>query len=272
MLSISIGPLAFPVAPLITLAAIWTGAIVAGRVAGKTKVAEGESNIWWAAVFGLLGARLGYVATYYDAYWEHPWSILDIRDGGWLAWAGFVVAAIWISRKAWQQASMRRSIASGAVVACCIWFGANAAVWLSQSDGAKTIPDITVNQLNNGQARQLPAVIAGQPSVVNIWATWCGPCRIEMPVLANAQQAHRDIRFVFVNQGERASRIHAYLKQEQLELEQVWIDPTSALLSQVGSSGLPTTLFFDKDGRQVDAHFGVLSAAALAAKVSALSR
>ena len=108
--------------------------------------------------------------------------------------------------------------------------------------------------------------------MVNLWASWCAPCRAEMPLLAAAQQRERDVRFVFVNQGETAAAVQAYLQREGLALEGVWLDPTSALGPAVGSRGLPTTLFYDARGRRVDAHFGVLNAAALQARLRDLRR
>ena len=50
----------------------------------------------------------------------------------------------------------------------------------------------------------------GQPLVINLWATWCPPCRREMPVLAQAQKEHPDIRFLWINQGEDATAVMRY--------------------------------------------------------------
>jgi thiol-disulfide isomerase/thioredoxin len=102
--------------------------------------------------------------------------------------------------------------------------------------------------------------------VVNLWASWCGPCRQEMPVLAQAQRQQPHIAFVFVNQGETADVVRRYLAGSGLALKEVLLDPASSVGAAVASRGLPTTLFYDAQGRQVDAHFGVLNAAALAAK------
>lgn len=99
--------------------------------------------------------------------------------------------------------------------------------------------------------------------VVNLWATWCGPCRAEMPVFAKVQRERPDVDFVFVNQGETPPVILAYLQREQLDLKGLWRDPTSALGAAVGSSGLPTTLFFDAQGRMVKMHLGALNEPAL---------
>ena len=112
----------------------------------------------------------------------------------------------------------------------------------------------------------------GKWVVVNFWATWCAPCREEMPALAAAQQRHTDIGFLFVNQGETPEKVRLYLAGEGLALQEVWLDPASDLGRAISSASLPTTLFLDPQGRRVDAHTGVLSAASLQARVEALRR
>jgi thiol-disulfide isomerase/thioredoxin len=116
-------------------------------------------------------------------------------------------------------------------------------------------------------APTLAGLLDGRPLVVNLWATWCGPCRAEMPVLAQAQAQRPDVRFVFVNQGERPEQVQRYLAAERLALKDVWLDIGSALGPALGSSGLPTTVFFDAQGRQVDAHLGLMNAASLQARL-----
>src|SRR5690606_40886240 len=63
---------------------------------------------------------------------------------------------------------------------------------------------LALTKLEGGEVR-LPTFI-GQPTVVNLWATWCPPCRREMPVLRDAQQRYPDIAFIFANQGESAEQ------------------------------------------------------------------
>lgn len=91
-----------------------------------------------------------------------------------------------------------------------------------------------------------------------------------MPLLAAAQQRETGVGFLFVNQGESASAVRSYLTDQGLPLREVLLDPASALGPAVGSRGLPTTLFYDAQGWQVDAHFGVLNAAALENRLRAL--
>jgi hypothetical protein len=78
------------------------------------------------------------------------------------------------------------------------------------------------------------------------------------------------VRFLFVNQGENEATVRRYLASLPYTVENVLRDEHSALGPAVGSPGLPTTVFYDARGRQVDAHFGVLNAAALESRLLTL--
>ena len=104
---------------------------------------------------------------------------------------------------------------------------------------------------------------AGRPLVVNLWATWCPPCRREMPVLIAAQTRYPNVQFLFVNQGETPQMVAGFTGASGLDLGQVVFDGEGALAKSIGSGALPTTLFYDADGRLVAHHLGELSAASL---------
>jgi thiol-disulfide isomerase/thioredoxin len=97
--------------------------------------------------------------------------------------------------------------------------------------------------------------------VVNLWATWCGPCRAEMPVLAQAQADYPGVRLVFVNQGEALRTVDDYLASHDLHITNSLLDPTHAVAAAVGAVGFPTTLFYDAHGRLLAAHLGPFSRA-----------
>jgi thiol-disulfide isomerase/thioredoxin len=134
------------------------------------------------------------------------------------------------------------------------------------------VPAIAVTEFPGGRATTLDQLRDGRPMVVNLWASWCGPCRAEMPALAAAQQRETGVRFLFVNQGETAAAVQAWLQREGLALQDVWLDGASALGPAVGSQGLPTTLFLDAQGRRVDAHVGMLNEASLIVRLKALKQ
>lgn len=160
---------------------------------------------------------------------------------------------------------LRRSVLAGITVGILAWFSADAVLGLLQR-AAPPLPDV---QLSTLDARPINLdAYAGRPIVLNLWASWCAPCRREMPVLEQAQAQYPRVAIVLLNQGESAQQAQAFLEREGLSLENVLLDPMSTTLKAVGSRGLPTTLFFDAQGRLVDSHLGELSMASLRHKLS----
>ena len=136
---------------------------------------------------------------------------------------------------------------------------------------ARNIPDSGLSTLE-GEPVTLVDLHPGKPKVVNIWASWCPPCIREMPVLEKAQKRYPDITFVFVNQGEQIETINSFLGQQDLSIRNVLSDVSGSLAGATGSHALPTTLFYDAEGRQVDVHMGELSSASLAQKLEVFER
>lgn len=271
MLSISLGPVALPVAPLLLLLAIWSASRLASRTAARgadpgQRAAAGDA-VFNAAWVGLLVARLVHLGLHADLYAAAPWSALDVRDGGWHAPGGVLAGVAWLAWRGWRLPALRRPLAVGGGVGMLLWVAGLAALGQGQ---ARPLPTLALTELDGGAKTQLAQAARGRPVVVNLWASWCGPCRQEMPMLAAAQQREAQVGFLFVNQGESAGAVRAYLTGQGLPLREVLLDAGSELGPAVGSRGLPTTLFYDAQGRQVDAHFGVLNAAALESRLRRL--
>ena len=127
---------------------------------------------------------------------------------------------------------------------------------------AVALPQLDLATLD-GRAVPLDGFV-GKPTVVNLWATWCPPCRREMPVLQQAQGANPDVNFVFVNQGEKPDAIQSFIDRQGLTLRNVLVDERLQTGSALGHRALPTTLFFDARGQLASTHIGELSQATLA--------
>ena len=271
MLSISLGPVALPVAPVILLVATWGASWLASRMASpgadKSLAAIAGNAMLNATLLGLLAARLAHLALNVDLYFETPWSAIDLRDGGWHLATGAIAGVAWLAWRAWRLPALRRPLAAGGLAGMVFWIAASAAANLGQS---KDMPGQALTELNGGAGLSLSQAARGRPVVVNLWASWCGPCQQEMPMLAAAQQRESVVGFLFVNQGESEGSVRAFLASRGLPLREVLLDADATLGPAVGSRGLPTTLFYDAQGRQVDAHFGVLNAAALESQVRRL--
>jgi thiol-disulfide isomerase/thioredoxin len=267
MLSITLGPLALPVAPLLLLLGAGAASWLATRLAGREQADDAGRAVFGATLAGLLAARAVHLLLQADLYAAAPLSAFDIRDGGWHAPSGAVAGALWLGWRGWRAPALRRALAGGALAGVLLW---TAGTLLTRPLGGHTLPALMLAELDSGAVLALPQAARGRPLVVNLWASWCGPCRQEMPVLAAAQQREGTVGFLFVNQGESAATVRAYLAAEKLVLREVLLDRGSTLGPAVGSRGLPTTLFYDARGRLVDAHVGVLNAASLEGRLRRL--
>jgi len=130
------------------------------------------------------------------------------------------------------------------------------------------LPDLELKRYGGGTVNLRQFL--GKPLVLNLWASWCPPCRAEMPLLAEAQGRYREVNFVFVNQGEGEAEIHAFLQETGLPLGWVLLDPESSLSRLLKAQGLPTTYFFDAEGNLVARHPGQLFEGALEGYIAKL--
>ena len=101
--------------------------------------------------------------------------------------------------------------------------------------------------------------------IVNFWATWCAPCRREIPLLQQLQRDHADEGFQVIGIAvDFRDKVLAYADEMQIEYplligEQEALDAAAAF--GVATVGLPFTVFSDRRGRIVTAHLGELTAA-----------
>lgn len=262
---VSLGP--FPMSLVILLAALVVAALVARTLVMPDPAqppVKPLSTFLDMLVVGVVAARLGFVLQWLPQYLAEPWSIVRLGDGGFSIGAGVLAGLAFGAWRARKIPALRRPLLFGAAAGLASWALLGGALLLMQQSAVK-LPSTALGTLDGGTSRL--SAMTGKPMVVNLWATWCPPCRREMPVLARAQARRADVTFAFVNQGESAAEIRQYLGQSHLQLEHVLLDPFSTVSQASGSRGLPTTLFFDADGRLVDTHMGELTEAGLAAKL-----
>ncbi|MDB5748741.1 MAG: hypothetical protein JWP72_3589 [Massilia sp.] len=263
--AINLGPLALPVrvvAPLLAMLAASAACAWWAR-GGRVDGAVDPSNALWRMVlWGFLAARAAFVLKHFDTYLTAPLEMLDIRDGGFVAFAGLLVALAIGADAARRDGALRRPLATSMLAGVVVWAGATVAFGVGASQAP--LPDLALRRLD-GSVLALRA--AGKPVVVNLWATWCPPCRREMPALGAAQAANPGVAFVFVNQGEDAAVVRRYLDDEGLALKDVVLDPARTVARATQAVGYPTTLFYDAQGRLVARHMGELSRAQLNEKL-----
>ena len=114
------------------------------------------------------------------------------------------------------------------------------------------VPDIAFTG-RDGAAHKL-SEWSGQWLLVNFWATWCAPCRKEMPSLYALQGSFGDkgLTVLPIASGPNApAALDRFLGDAGVTGLTIYLDPTQALSRQVGVLGLPTTLLIDPSGRIV---------------------
>ena len=96
------------------------------------------------------------------------------------------------------------------------------------------------------------ADMQGEPVIVNFWATWCPPCRAEMPAMQRAWETLRDqgVMLVGVNVGESKEEIAAFAEQLGVDFP-LPMDSDMSVSQQWPMKGLPTTFVVDPQGRIV---------------------
>lgn len=91
----------------------------------------------------------------------------------------------------------------------------------------------------------------GKPVLLNLWATWCGPCVKELPTLdALAMREAGKLTVVTLSQDLDPAKATAFLAARRFEALRSWIDPKMAWVPAVAST-LPTSMLFDAGGREV---------------------
>lgn len=111
----------------------------------------------------------------------------------------------------------------------------------------------------------------GQVVLVNGWATWCPPCRAEMPTLQAFYDKHQDEGFTLlaINAGESQSTVSGFVSQMGFSFP-VLLDQGERVLSSLGTSGLPTSFVIGRDGKVKYIHAGGITADVLEARVAPL--
>lgn len=266
--SFALGPMVLSLSQLLMGWALCI-ALLVGAIVGRRKKIAVADTLFNLLLIGLIAARLVFVARYFHAY-DSIWAMLDIRDGGFDVPGGVVGASIYALWRLWRVPRQRLVLTSALLAGATTW-GISAGSLLLMENQARPLPQAEVMTLD-GEPTSLPALAErhGRPMVVNLWATWCPPCRREMPVFEAVQQERDDMTFVFVNQGEGAYQVIRFLDEEALQLANVLLDTGNAVGQAVGSQVMPTTLFYDADGQLRDTHFGELSRASLMAKLEQL--
>ncbi len=259
MEAIKLGPFVVPLVRLYVALALG-GFLLAAEFLARRYQPKLSAWAWNAVFVGLVAARLGYVLGHWWAFRDEPLAVFYFWQGGFSPlWgvAGGALYTLWFFRRDRKTLVLTLPPAAvGALVAAALF-----AFSARQATLAGVLPSFALPSLDGGMVSL--AEYRGRPVVINVWATWCPPCRRELPLLAEAARTQPGVAFLFVNAQEDAETVRAYLKRSGLELKNVLLDREGRVLRRLKVVALPTTVFFNDKGQAVARHMGELSRAAL---------
>jgi cytochrome c biogenesis protein CcmG/thiol:disulfide interchange protein DsbE len=272
------GPLLIPTRPLILVLSLFFAIWLATRLARrfdleKSQVKRVAEYIAW---IGVLGARLGFVAVNWSAYRAAPWTALYFWQPGYLYLGGLVFGGcgtLVLGQKYFpaKRKTLFTVLGSSYLVAILLYFSGLQSLELLRQPGVSgagsLVSDIKLRNLSGASVKL--SDLAGRGIVLNFWATWCPPCRREMPLLDDIQKIYqaRGLSVVGVAIDEPASQVKSYVESVAVSYP-IWVDAslpapgfdrTQNIFSRFGGVGLPTTIFIDRNGVIQKVYVGELS-------------
>jgi thiol-disulfide isomerase/thioredoxin len=121
---------------------------------------------------------------------------------------------------------------------------------IDRSHAGTPLPDFTLTDSQGGKL-ELQS-LTGKPVLINLWATWCAPCVVELPMLDSiAADSASELKVLTVSQDMQPDKVAGFLSERGLDRLEPWLDPDNDLSFHYGTGTLPTTILYDADGREV---------------------
>jgi thiol-disulfide isomerase/thioredoxin len=119
-----------------------------------------------------------------------------------------------------------------------------------------TLPETSMRGLSGASAKL--SEFRGKPLIINVWASWCGPCRKEMASLdrLSSRDGGRTFAVIGISTDDYPNAAALFLKQSNTKFRQ-FIDQQLVLENMLGADRLPLTLLIDANGRVLQKVYGV---------------
>jgi len=130
----------------------------------------------------------------------------------------------------------------------------------SDSDPDSLAPDFTVLDMAGNEVHL--SDYFGKPIILNFWATWCGPCKSELPAFNNMYEKYKDdVHFLFINltdgSRETVEGVTQFMEEEGYTFP-VYFDTTMEAATKYGAYSIPTTFLIDDEGIPVHSQMGAM--------------
>jgi thiol-disulfide isomerase/thioredoxin len=114
-------------------------------------------------------------------------------------------------------------------------------------------PDFTLDDTDGNSVALADQVAEGEVILLNFWATWCPPCRLEMPLLDELQETYgKDgLRILAINVGEDQATVESFLSQRPVSF-QVLMDTDQRIAARYHVEAFPTTVLLDDEGKVIE--------------------
>lgn len=261
---ISLGPLAIPRGALALIISLILVSLLLRWRLGRQKRLRAilEDALGRGALVALIIWKLGPLFSVPGRVWQSPLTLLIVPGGPWVTAVavalGLGVAAVSLYRKPHGRRLLLA--AAGAYLLVLIAGAGLATSFLSAgSPRYEALPDLEM-ELLSGETRRLREF--DSPVVLNVWATWCTPCKAELPVKLEAMERYGDeFTLLGVNlttSEPGVSTVRSYVERHALTYPVV-LDRDGRIASLMGVRGTPTTVILDEEGNIVRRRFGAMN-------------
>ncbi|GGR27329.1 TlpA family protein disulfide reductase [Deinococcus ruber] len=237
------------------------GAVVFSILAGRQSRTL-ERAAWWVLLATLIAGRTGYLFAYRSAlnglsFGSLLRALLDLRTGGfawtWALPAAVLTAAVLARRTAIDLLAPALGALLIGLLPLLVRPASTATIFPAQTP---LLQLATTGEVNPVTFARVPT-----PTLVNVWATWCPPCRLEMPLLTDF--ARRGYPIAFIDSRESPTTVQTFMRQ--IGYGGVSFIDQGAVGAALGIVGFPTTLLVGSNGKVLERHFGPLDRAQLTA-------
>ena len=243
-----------------------------------------EHSLW----IGIAASRLGYVVWNWSAFEGKPWTAFYLWQPGYSFAAGFGAALIYAFHRIYkQQRTLRNPIAAalGAGFTFPVLLFTGMLITMNKFvDPNVLTPGDSVSQYQLTDLNGKPVSFddyKGKGIVLNFWATWCPPCRREMPLLESVYQQYKTqgVVVIGISMGEPRDIVQRYVDSAGVTYPiwnnlarpgQITTVNGTILSDQFNVVGLPTTFFIDRNGIIQSSHVGELNRAILQERIPGL--